>query len=612
MTRFTNRLVLIFLSLLMVFLQGCTTPPAGPEDGTKKPTTTDGRELTEIEQLLLQAESAAPLEKTEYTLQAAEQLFNDEQVDRAAQLLESLNPLMLSINREQVYWLLLARIEHARLKPQLSLEWLSRITQPDTLPAEMQQILAELQIANQNLLGDSEAALEILIERSTLATEDQRGKLSNDIWALLKNVSTDDLQSKMTNPENSYLQQGWYELALTTRTKGTDILQSSQALSSWQQLWNLHPAATHMPDELASILSQQAQPLAKIAILLPQTGKLAKPAKAIIEGILAAQFQDQRLGKATPTLTFYDSERISDLQHFYLSADPQQIDLIIGPLSKDKLASLSNQDNVAIPTLALNYRKNSQATENLFQFGLRGEDEAIQTARRAWADGHRKALSLTPATSWGQRIHNAFVDEWLLLGGELMAQQTFTGENDFSEKISLLLSIDTSQQRYRELLQFAGDKVEFETRRRQDVDFVFLSALAKDARQIKPTLAFHYASKLPVYATSHVYGGTPSPAMDQDLNGIQFCDMPWILDNDNPLRAELELFRNNTQTRFGRLYALGSDAYRISAYLNQLKTVSGSHLQGQSGRLSIDSNGHVSRNLDCAKFKNGSPYRLDL
>ncbi|MEH6626947.1 MAG: penicillin-binding protein activator [Motiliproteus sp.] len=610
MTRFANRLLLTCLSVLMIFLQGCSTPPTGPKDDTKQ-TTIDGRELTEIEQLLLQAESAAPLEKTEYTLQAAERLFNDERVDRAALLLESINPLMLSIKREQVYWLLRARIEHARLNPQLSLDWLSRVTQPDTLSAELQQILADLQLANQNLLGNSLAALDSLIERSALAENKERGKINNTIWTLLKNLSTEELQTNTTNPENSYLQQGWYELALTTRTKGTDILQSSQALSDWQQLWNLHPAATHMPEELALVLSQQAQPLSEIAVLLPQTGKLATPAAAIIEGILAAHFQDQRLGRTTPTLTFYDSEKIADMQQFYLSADPQQIDMIIGPLAKNKLTSLSNQASVSIPTLALNYSENPQPTENLFQFGLRGEDEAIQAARRAWADGHRKALSLTPATDWGQRTHNAFVDEWLLLGGELIAQQSFTGENDFSEKISNMLSVDDSQQRYRDLLQFASDKVEFKTRRRQDVDFVFLTALARDARQIKPTLAFHYASKLPVYATSHVYQGTPSPAKDQDLNGIQFCDMPWMLDSDNPLRAELELFRQNTQSRFGRLYALGADAYRISIYLKQLKTVPGSHLQGQSGRLSINSNGLVSRNLDCAKFKNGIPQRLD-
>ncbi|MCW8887054.1 MAG: penicillin-binding protein activator [Motiliproteus sp.] len=604
-----QRLPLIFTLLLVILLQGCETGPITEpiEDGKIPTKTPDGRELTEIEQLLLQAESAAPLEKSEYTLQAAERLFDEKNFDRATLLLESINPLMLSINREQQYWLLRARIANAQLNAEESLQWISRITQPDTLPAELRQILADLEIANQSLLGDSQAALSTLIERSALAADEQRQTINNDIWSLLKSLPDEKLKELQANSDNSYLQQGWYELALTTRTKGTDIMQSSQALGGWQQLWNLHPAATHLPEELLLILSQQAEPLSHIAVLLPQSGKLAKPAAAIIEGILASQFQDQRLGRPTPKLSFYDSNQLDELQQFYLSVDPQQYDLVIGPLSKQKLQGLASLASVPIPTLALNYRLDQNNTENLFQFGLRGEDEAQLAAQRAWDQGHRRALSLTSSASWGQRVHAAFADEWLRLGGELISHQQFTGEGDFSDRISQLLAVDQSQVRFNELRRYVEEKMEFETRRRQDVDFVFLSALARDARQIKPTLAFHYASKLPVYATSHVYSGIQSPLTDQDLNGIQFCDIPWVLQAENPLRSELQLYRQNTQTRFGKLYALGADAYRISAYLSQLKTATGSHLQGQTGRLTIDNEGRVRRYLDWAKFRDGIP-----
>src|SRR5690554_7108230 len=71
---------------------------------------------------------------------------------------------------------------------------------------------------------------------------------------------------------------------------------------------------------------------------------------------------------------------------------------------------------------------------------------------------------------------------------------------------------------------------EFEPRRRQDADWLFLVALPQQARQIKPTLAFNFASDLPVYSTSHVYSGEPNPSKDRDLNGIVFCDTPWLLD----------------------------------------------------------------------------------
>ncbi len=608
MMRNNNRLLLLCSALLIAVIQGCGTQPpdTGPSpDDQQVETTPDGRELTEIEKLLLQAETSAPLEKTEYTLQAAERLFADNRMDQADQLLQSLNPLMLSAVREQQFWLLRARIAATRLQPQLSLDWMSRITQPDLLSEQQQALLTELEISALSQLGDSTTSLNSLIERSAMADDELRPQLNNAIWNLLNGLSTDEIRIRQSNQDNDYLQQGWYDLALLSRESGTDILRSSQMLLSWQHRWNLHPAATHLPAQLATIFEHQTRPASHIAVLLPQSGKLARPAGAIIEGLLAAYYQDQRLGRPTPRLSFYDSTRIPSLTEFYQTAALNNVELIIGPLDKNRLAELAFQTEVAIPTLAMNYSESASATLNLFQFGLRGEDEARQAARRAWNDGHRRALSLTPATGWGRRIHSAFQDEWQRLGGQLVRHQSFSGENDFSERISQLLSVDASEARMKELRRFVGEKLEFNARRRQDVDFIFLSALAGDARQIKPTLAFHYASSLPVYATSHVYSGTPSAEKDQDLNGIMFCDIPWVLNRENPIRADLELFRTDTQTRFGKLYALGSDAYRISPYLNQLQAVEDSFLHGESGRLTVDARGHIIRNLDWARFKNG-------
>src|SRR5205823_5983563 len=66
-------------------------------------------------------------------------------------------------------------------------------------------------------------------------------------------------------------------------------------------------------------------------------------------------------------------------------------------------------------------------------------------------------------------------------------------------------------------------------KRRQDADMIFMIAPPEYARQIKPLLNYYYAGNLPIYATSHVYQGIPNAALDNDLNGIQFCDMPWTI-----------------------------------------------------------------------------------
>ncbi len=606
----TNPGLLLPLALLIAILHGCAGQPT-PTTGTEPGLTVEGRELSEIERLLLEAETGTPLLKAEYTLQAAERLFDRQELLQADQLLDTINPLMLPINREQQYWLLRARIASTQMQPLLTLEWLSRISQPELLTAEMQQLISTLQATNQSLTGDSDRALDALLERSTRINEEQRPDLHNTIWQLLQRMDDDTLAARLKDPQNSYLQQGWYELALINRGDQANIQQTSRALQTWQQLWNLHPAASQLPQPLAQLLEYQAKPAAHIAVLLPQSGKLARPAQAIIEGLLAARFQDQQLGRTTPQLSFYDSENLTDPAEFYRIAGDAGVDLVIGPLDKSKVALLTPLGSVSIPTLALNHSEDGNVTLDLFQFGLRAEDEARQSARRAWQDGHRRALSLTPETDWGQRIQEAFAAEWGQLGGQLIARQTFTGENDFSDRISELLAVKASEQRLQELRRFASDTIEFQARRRQDADVLFLSALASDARQIKPTLAFYYAADLPVYATSHVYSGAPAETRDQDLNGILFCDMPWILDGDNALRASLELYRQDTQSRFGRLYALGADAYRISPYLAQLQAAQGSYLQGESGRLTISSAGEVVRDLDWAEFRDGLAHKLD-
>ena len=38
---------------------------------------------------------------------------------------------------------------------------------------------------------------------------------------------------------------------------------------------------------------------------------------------------------------------------------------------------------------------------------------------------------------------------------------------------------------------------------------------------------------VPVLSTSHVYTGRIDTGRDIDMDGLQFCDMPWLLDDDS-------------------------------------------------------------------------------
>lgn len=122
--------------------------------------------------------------------------------------------------------------------------------------------------------------------------------------------------------------------------------------------------------------------------------------------------------------------------------------------------------------------------------------------------------------------------------------------------------------------------------------------------------AFHFAGDLPVYATSHIYEGTPDARRDLDLNGIRFLDLPWVLQAPSDTHRALSRSRSDTDSRFGRLYALGIDAFNIYPYLNQLGATTGAFLDGETGMLMLNPQGRVVRQLPWAQFQNGVPVLL--
>jgi outer membrane PBP1 activator LpoA protein len=175
---------------------------------------------------------------------------------------------------------------------------------------------------------------------------------------------------------------------------------------------------------------------------------------------------------------------------------------------------------------------------------------------------------------------------------------------DFSAPITQLLNLDASKRRAHQLRATLKRDIKSEPQRRQDVDVVFMGAFPRAARLIRPQLRFFDAIDVPVIATSHAYGGFPDPA-DQDLNGAQIVDMPWLLrtgDGDDALdRAALQQLREPA-IQFPRLYAFGIDAYRLVRYLPFLRQYPTQTMAGQTGILDLDRQGRIHRRLYPARF----------
>jgi outer membrane PBP1 activator LpoA protein len=313
-------------------------------------------------------------------------------------------------------------------------------------------------------------------------------------------------------------------------------------------------------------------------------------------------------------INVYDTDNGPVWQH-YQNAVSDGADFIIGPLLKSRISELATSGQLQIPVLALNQIDDEiSLSQPLYQFGLNPEDEAEQAAQRAFFDGPKRVVALVPESAWGERLLQAFTRSWHANGGILLAVERYPAKTtDFTQYITRALSLDKSKQRYKTLVQKLGREIEFEPRRRQDIDAVFIVAFPREARLIRPQLQFHRASDLPVYATSHIYTGIPNPDTDRDLNTIRFCDTPWTLGETGDsllFRSEITELWQNRADHYQRLFALGIDAYRVIPRLDTLGIQGTSDFNGMTGNLFLDDKRRIHRRLECAIFKNGVPDNL--
>jgi outer membrane PBP1 activator LpoA protein len=579
-------------AVMLLGLAGCATAPPHTSEKAVQPVQVSNAEL------LQRAGSA--IERGEF--------------GNASQYLQQLEQRQLS-NSERIDQLLVATVLALKSEQPDSAEYsLERLQSlRDQATSSQDARISLLRATWYGQRGEHYAAVR---ERVFIAPVLQ-GTLANSnheaIWNQLMAMSEEELNDKSAQNTGTELGQ-WLELAILTRHSGLSLDDQIAALEQWRSRNPLHPAARQLPGSLAYLSTLAAQRPERVALMLPLSGPLAASGQAIRDGFLAAYYQALEKGQATPELTMLDSQGAESVDQGYAEALMTGAQWIVGPVSKQEVVTLAQRPELAIPTLALNYGDPSPNNEastpaNLYQFGLAPEDEAIQVAEQAWADGHRRALVMIPEGPWGERIFTAFRDHWLALGGELGETRFYTSQSDYNPDIKALLNVDDSASRNRLMRQLLRQSTEFEPRRRQDVDWVFLVAQPQQARQIKPTLAFNFAGDLPVYATSHVYSGQPDPNHDRDLNGIRFCDLPWVLEGGQ-LYNQVEKNSDSGQGPYLRLYALGVDAYRLLPRLPQLQAFPDNRLDGETGSIQLDAQRRIHRQSECAIFRSGRPALL--
>ncbi len=567
-----------------------------------------------INQLLSQAlETKDTEESLSLQLDAAELLANSGDTDWARSIIHNLsshtNPLyvdsqLISARKALVTSYIYAADGYSPLAYE-NINADALLFELPTLPSSITIPILELRAKLLFNMGHYSSSIDERIKLSAILQSDSPENEQNQdlIWTALMDIPMESLE-RLAQASRHREQLGWYTLASMSKNNQTNLRQQLKQVEQWILEWPEHPASLRPPADLQilqQLLDEQPQ---NIALLLPSTGRLSGAGNAIKDGFMAAYYElkDSNSGTA-PTLRFYDSNT-DDIVRLYDDALADGAELIIGPLSKANMKKLASQNQILVPTLALNTIDDAAyAQSNFYQFGLGVEDEAELAAHKAWRDGHRRALIITPNTSWGDRATQAFEFTWIGLGGEICKDYRFEDTNDYSKIIKHAFQLDQSHQRSREIRRIVGH-IEFEPRRRQDVDMIFLAAQSAQARQVKPTLAFHYAGKIPVYATSHIYSGAPSPKLDQDMNGVRFSTLPWFFDAQSPEKQSLNTFGTRSPN-LQPLFALGVDSFHLYPRLKQLEEVVDARFYGKTGQLLLNKNRQIRRKQVWAEFHRG-------
>lgn len=398
---------------------------------------------------------------------------------------------------------------------------------------------------------------------------------------------------------------GWLALGSLATSTGRQGIGWSNGVVRWQKEYADHPANTivaemQLPD--AGTLDYPRQ----IALLLPLSGRNAAAGNAIQNGFFGAYFAAQSGLNDEQRVRVYDVSA-EGAKEAYARAVADGAEFVVGPLLRSGVGALASEPVLPVPVLTLNYLPDDvEAPPGLYQFALAPEDEAVSAAAKAIADGHQRAIAIVPNNEWGRRVLSSFATEFESRGGVLLDYRNYQpSTQDYSIEIESLMALTHSVQRYQRLRANIGGALQFDPRRRQDAQFIFLAADSKAGRLIKSQLKFHYAGDLPVYSTSFIY--SMDGRSDSDLNGVMFADTPWIVSPDAWMAGLPALYNQYwpSEKRHGRLHAMGYDAYQLVAELFSARTAQMPEVTGATGRLYLDADGRIHRRLAWAQFVRG-------
>jgi hypothetical protein len=413
------------------------------------------------------------------------------------------------------------------------------------------------------------------------------------ILGSLQRVPLVELQ-KGVQEANNYFEQGWLELGLALR--GYPDTEKATALSLWLENWQSHPAVGVLQVEpTASSDSTVLSSIGEITVLgalLPLSGEFRSQGEAVLKGIESALAWERQRGIDTPKLEVFDSQSQPDLSLVVEQALAAGVDLMLGPMLPNEVEQLSAYPPL-FPVLALNRVEGSGF--HAYQLDLASDHELRQLVKLMASQEHRNVLVLASEKgAWIDRLIELLpkfaVRENVRF---VVSDKISVVPQRMSAQIQILLGLDESHQRRKKLQLTTQREYKFESRIRRDFDAVLILAPPEQSRLIKPLLSFYHSPRLPVYTTSHFFSAPEFVSLAVDLDGVYFCDLPFLLRQN---RAEVD------QPAF---FALGADAASVISVISMFEANKTGYFKGETGNLRLEKGGRFARSLPCAQLVKG-------
>ncbi len=578
---------MVQIGLLCLALGACAT--FSEQDREPEPVDTQG--ATHAEQLyahgdldqaaaefLALAQESDGDARAHYRLRAAEALRERGDIEGAARALDDIKRRRLHGDEAVRLDLLDAQIALKRgdLAQAQSLLALDESALPPNLHLRVLELRARVALAAGDAFASARARAALDRDLHDRDREQNRMQLTSALASL--DVGT--LRSRIDTLQSNDPLRPWIEQVL--RDKGQPLARETLRPS--------HQVGTLQAGVDGTLEAEGYKTLKHVALLLPLNAQLANVSQSIRDGFLAAYFADRP--ERRPDVRIYDSGKTpSDALAAYNTAVADGADHVVGPLQREAVGELFHH-SLSARVLALNHPDTGEVPPpGSAEFGLLPDSEGAQVAEHMRERGIARAAVIAADTDWAERAARAFRAQFEAAGGSIV------GETRLNDKE----------------VNFATSIVQATASLGTDVDSgIFISMRPQQARLLLPQLKIAHVTA-PVFATSHVNSGDNTPALDRDLDGLEFCDAPWLFGAvaGRPERNRIAAYIASANGVGARLFAFGMDAYALLPYLDWLIAHPDAYLAGATGELIGDSFGRIHRIAGWARFSNGVAVPID-